>query len=130
MELAIEFAVGVSYLVIGLSCFLHTQVWLEWMESIRKKGRQKSIVLGMVGLMLSSFIVGFHPVWSGLPALVTILGVMGMLEGSLYLLFPNALLSVVRFFAPARASLFRGISLVIVLLSILILYGWWQQVGY
>jgi ABC-type uncharacterized transport system permease subunit len=45
----------------------------------------------MFVLFLSSFIVAFHPVWHGPFMIVTLIGVLGLIEGGLYLLFPGAL---------------------------------------
>jgi hypothetical protein len=81
MEQAIQFTLGVSYLVIGVSCLVHTDAWIAWMDIIREDGRRSAIVMGTIALMVSAFIVGAHPIWSGLPLLVTIIGVLGMIGG-------------------------------------------------
>lgn len=128
MELAVEFIAGISFLVIGLSCVIHTDDWLAWMNEIAQAGRHKAVAIGSLGFFVSAVIVGFHPVWNGMPALLTLVGVLGMLEGALYLLCPGALKPIVGFFT-ARKQFMRIICLLWLFVALAILYGWWQQVS-
>ena len=41
-----------------------------------------------LSLVFGSVIVGFHNVWTGIPAVVTVLGWANVLKGTLYFLFP------------------------------------------
>lgn len=125
MEQAIEFAVGVVCVVIGLSCLLHRADWQAWLDGLRLKGRSESLTVGMVGLGVSALIVGFHPVWSGIPLIVTLIGVAGIIEGAVYLLFPAALPRALSLFAP-HPRLFTVWSVAVILLGAVILHGWWM----
>lgn len=88
METAIQFAVGASLTVLGASCFFRTKDWIAWINDIRAQGREILLPLGALHILLGSLVVGFHPLWSGWPLVVTLIGVWAMLEGMVYLLLP------------------------------------------
>ncbi len=127
MEQAIEFTAGIVFLVIGLSCLFRTNDWVTWLAHVRQEGRRKALSLGSIGLLLSALIVGFHPVWSGPSMLLTIIGVAGILEGTLYLLYPGSLNCILSFYEPRYKPIIRLFSLIMVLFGTIILYGWWEQ---
>lgn len=121
MEQAISFTLGMTVFFISLSCLLHTHVWIAWFKQFQRGGEVKAVVLGAVVLMLSSLVVTLHPVWQGLPMLVTLLGVAAMVESIMYLLFPMAMAQV---WAPFLASkkLFRSSAFVGLILGLVVLY--------
>lgn len=127
MELAIEFAVGFSTLIIGLSYILHPDDWRSWMLEMRVGGRQKSLSMGMVGLGISALIVGFHPIFEGKALIVTIIGILGMIEGMVYLLAPNVFPLMLTMATPTRNVTVRIMGAVIVLLALVILCSWWDM---
>lgn len=128
MELAIEFTIGVCFLVSGMSWMLRTDIWAECFARIREEGRHKALGLGLIELLISAFVVGGHPVWTGLPLLLTIIGICGMLEGTFYLLFPRALPRILLFFEP-RTDALKFMGFIFILLGAVILYAWWRQIG-
>jgi len=126
MEQAIQFTLGVSYLIIGLSCLVQVNDWISWMDKIQEDGRRTAVIMGSIALMLSAFIVGAHPIWSGLPLLITLIGVIGMIEGALYLLFPGSLPFLLSFFTQKNTILIRSLSIFSIVLGAVILYIWWE----
>ena len=123
MILAIEFTLGLTYLIVGLSCILRPVAWMGWLEKTRAGGEQSAVLLGMVGLMICAFIVAGHPVYSGPPLLITLFGLTGIIESTIYLLFPRTLGWVLGFFT-GKARMFRLLGLVSVILGVIILLIW------
>ena len=128
MAQGIEFAVGISILFICLSCLLRTGEWIAWCKQISEGGRPSAVGLGAWSFMFCALIVGLHPVWDGPGMIVTIVGVIGMAEAALYLLFPAAL---PRLWSPfiKSAVWMRMASVAGLVLGLIVLCGWAQQNG-
>src|SRR6056297_3006531 len=91
MEQAVELMTGIVLLVLGISFLLRAPDWSGWFEDVRMDKAYRALPIGCFTILLSSFMVAFHPVWSGFFMLVTVIGLLGILEGCVYLLFPGAL---------------------------------------
>ena len=89
METAIERFVVLSYFVIGLSHILQPRAWVRFFVNLREKGDAGIFVVAFLHLPLGLLIVSFHNVWTGVPAVVTVLGWANVLKGTLYFLFPG-----------------------------------------
>lgn len=126
MEKAIEYAAGISLLIVGLSWLVRAHDWEAWFEHIRLEGRRKALTLGAFGLILSALIVGMHPVWRGGALLLTLIGIGGMLEGTLYLLFPRSLTLILSYCAPRCRVMVRFFGLIMILFGAIILCVWWR----
>ena len=61
--------------------------------------------------------------------LVTIIGVLGILEGSLYLLFPASLGGILNVVLPRYASMLKFWGALFALLGIAIVYVWLGEYG-
>ena len=74
MERAIEILAAIQFFVIGLSHLLQPRVWVEFFTWLRGKGHAGVFVNGFLSLTFGSLIVAFHNVWTGLPAVLTVIG--------------------------------------------------------
>jgi len=88
MEAAIERYVVLSYFVICLSHILQPRAWVRFFVNLREKGDAGIFVVAFLHLPMGLLIVSFHNVWTGLPAVVTVVGWANVLKGTLYFLFP------------------------------------------
>jgi len=88
METAIERFTVLSYFVICLSHILQPRAWVRFFVNLREKGDAGIFVVAFLQLPLGAMIVSFHNVWTGIPAVVTVLGWANVLKGTLYFLFP------------------------------------------
>ena len=88
METAIERFTVLSYFVICLSHILQPRAWVRFFVNLREKGDAGIFVVAFLQLPLGAMIVSFHNVWTGIPAVVTVLGWANVLKGPLYFLFP------------------------------------------
>ncbi len=89
MEHAVQLMAGMSFVLLGLSYLLRTADWIEWMAQLQGKGRRGSLSLGVLAVMFGSFVLAFHPVWQGVPLILTLLGVLALIKGSMMLYFPG-----------------------------------------
>ena len=118
MERSVEVLVIILFALIGLSHLLQPKAWVEWFILIRGKGEAGAFVDGFVNLPLAAFIIAFHHTWSGIPAVVTLLGWCLLIK------------SVIRFCAPklalrliARVSMERAWEFQVAGAAILVLVG-------
>ena len=88
METAIERLVVLSYFIIGLSHILQPRAWVQFFINLREKGEAGIFTVAFLHVQLGALIVSFHNVWTGIPAVVTVLGWANVLKGTLYFCFP------------------------------------------
>lgn len=89
MEQSIQFMMGVSLCVLGLSFFLRASDWMQWFKDVQNAGKEVSMPLGAFSLLLGSLIVGFHQIWEGWPLVISAVGLLIMVKGTIYLLIPG-----------------------------------------
>jgi len=96
MEKSVEvFAVILSG-VLGLSHILQPGAWAEFFILLRGKGEAGAFVDGFLNLPVAGLIIGFHNVWSGIPAVLTVVGWCLLIK------------SLIRFCAPKQALRMMG----------------------
>ncbi len=74
MERSVEVLAIVWFGVLGLSHILQPKAWAEFFILLRGKGEAGAFVDGFLNLPLAGVIVGFHHTWSGIPAVLTLVG--------------------------------------------------------
>ena len=89
MEHAVQMMAGITFTALGVSYLIKTADWIGWLAALQAKGRNGSLSLGVAAVVLGSFILAFHPVWQGVPLVLTLLGVLAVVKGSMLLLFPG-----------------------------------------
>jgi hypothetical protein len=88
MERAIEILVVIQLTIIGLSHIAHHRAWAEFYIWLRGKGETGVFANGFLSLIAGSLIVAFHPVWSGIPLVLTAFGILNLLKAATCFLFP------------------------------------------
>jgi len=89
VERSIEILTALCLLIFGFSHILQPRTWAEFFIVLRAKGNVGVFWTAFVHLPTGVLIIAFHPVWSGLPLLVTLLGCAWTLKGMLYFCFPG-----------------------------------------
>ena len=90
METSVERLTAIFFLVTGLSHILAPRTWVQFFVMLREKGEAGSFLNAFVHFPLGAFIVAFHNVWHGFPAIVvTLIGWGLTIKGTLYFLFPR-----------------------------------------
>src|SRR6185436_5234080 len=89
-------------LVFGFSHILQPKTWAEFFILLRGKGEAGMFVDGFLNLPLAAIIIAFHRTWSGIPAVLTLLGWCLLIKSLIRFCAPKLALKTV-----ARASLER-----------------------
>ena len=74
MERSVEVLAVILFGVVGLSHILQPRAWAEFFILLRSKGEAGAFVDGFLNLPLAAAIIGFHNTWSGIPAVLTLVG--------------------------------------------------------
>ena len=106
MERAVEIFVLVQFTVIGLSHVLAPRAWVRFYLVLRDQGEPGVFAMAFLTLGFGAIIVAFHNVWSGLPAVVTVIGWAQVFKGALYFIFPSVGLKMFGRVSPDRAREF------------------------
>src|SRR6185295_5010339 len=91
MERSVEVLAIILFVVFGLSHLLQPKAWAEFFILLRNKGEAGAFVDGFLNLPMGGVIVGFHNTWSGIPAVLTLVGWCLLIK------------SLIRFCAPKQA---------------------------
>ena len=112
MERALEIFAVVQLTVIGLSHIVFHRAWAEFFVWLTAKGRPGAFANGFMSLALGSMVVAFHQVWSGLPMVLTIVGVLSLVKAASCFLLPDAALRSMGRVSPERSREFVGAGVV------------------
>ena len=74
MEDAIRVLACIQFFIIGVSHLARPGAWIAWFAALRAQGTLGAFANGFLSLWCGSLIVAFHNVWSGLPAILTVIG--------------------------------------------------------
>ena len=88
MERAIEILAVIQLTVIGVSHIVYHRAWAEFFIWLRSKGDPGVFANGLLSLTAGSLIFSFHRVWSGIPLVLTIFGILNILKAATCFLFP------------------------------------------
>ena len=88
MERAIEQFAAIQFVIVGLSHVLQPRSWVDFFVWLRERGHAGVFAHGFLSLWFGAMILGFHNVWSGLPAVLTVVGCIYTLKAALCFLLP------------------------------------------
>ena len=109
--------------VIGLSHVLQPKAWVEFFILLRGKGAAGAFVDGFLNLQLGAFIVAFHHVWSGIPAVLTLVGWALLFKGLLRFCAPKHGLRMMDRVSMERYWEFQVAGAFLVILAAIVGYG-------
>jgi hypothetical protein len=112
MERALEIFAVVQLTVIGLSHIVFHRSWAEFFVWLTSCGRAGAFANGFMSLAFGSMVVAFHPVWSGLPIVLTIIGVLSLVKAANCFLFPDLALRSMARVRPERSREFVAAGVV------------------
>lgn len=108
MERAVEIFAVIQLTVIGLSHILFHREWAEFFIWLRAKGNAGALANGFTSLAFGSIVVAFHQVWSGIPLVLTVFGLLNLVKAAQCFLLPAVALRSMQ-----RVSLDRSHEFVI-----------------
>ena len=103
MERSVEVLAIIWFGVLGFSHILQPKAWAEFFILLRGKGEAGAFVDGFLNLPLGAVIVGFHNTWSGIPAVLTLVGWCLLIKGLIRFCAPKQALRMI-----ARVSMERS----------------------
>jgi hypothetical protein len=124
VERAAEVFAVVNFVVIGVSHIVQPRVWYEFFALLRARGYPGVFANGMLSLLVGSFIVAFHNVWTGLPVVLTVIGWMQVLKGSMSLVAPAAGMKGLMRVSEERAWEFQAGGALFLIVSAVIVWSW------
>ena len=90
----------------GLSHILAPKTWARFFLLLRSKEDAGVFVVAFMSLGFGSIVAAFHPVWSGIPLVLTLLGWAQVLKALIYFSFPQFGLRKLQFVSLERAWMF------------------------
>ena len=127
MELAIQKIAILALLAIGLSHILQHKVWAALFLDWKAKVEVGALYTGLLHFMFGLLVVGFHNVWTGIPAVLTILGWGWVLKGFLYLAYPKHGVKMLNRLQPERSWEFIIPGVIMVVYAIALTYHIFKQ---
>ena len=103
MERSVEILAIVLFGVMGLSHIVQPKAWAEFFILLRGKGDAGAFMDGFLNLQAAGVIIAFHNVWSGIPAVLTVVGWCLLIKSLIRFCAPKLALRML-----ARVSLERS----------------------
>jgi hypothetical protein len=123
MERSVEVLAIILFGILGLSHILQHKAWAEFFILLLSKREAGAFVDGFLNLPLGAVIVGFHNTWSGLPAVLTLVGSCLLIKGMIRFLAPKQALRMMSRVSLERSWEFQVAGAGFVALAGLIGYG-------
>jgi hypothetical protein len=120
---SVEIAAIILSGVMGLSHILQPKGWAEFFILLRGKGEAGIFVDGFLNLPLGAVIVGFHNTWSGIPAVLTLVGWGLVIKGSIRFCAPKLGLRMLARVSMERSWEFQVAGAMLVVFAGLLSYG-------
>ena len=89
MQRAIELLACIQFLIMGLSHLLQPRAWVAFFIALRDQGLPGVFVNGFLTLWGGSLIVALHNEWSGLPAILTLIGWSQVIKAAVCFVAPQ-----------------------------------------
>ena len=123
MERSVEVLAVILFGVIGLSHIVQPKAWVEFFILLRSKGEAGAFVDGLLNLPLAGLIVGFHNTWSGLPAVLTLVGWCLLVKSLIRFCAPKLALRMIARVSVERSWEFQVAGAGLMVLAGLVGYG-------
>ncbi len=123
MQKSVEVVAVILFGVIGLSHLLQPKSWAEFFILLRGKGEAGVFVDGLLNLPVAGIIIGFHNVWSGMPAVLTVVGWCLLIKSLLRFCLPKYGLLMMARVSVERSWEFQVAGAGLLVLAGLIGYG-------
>jgi hypothetical protein len=123
MERSVEVLAIILFGVLGLSHILQPKAWAEFFILLRDNGEAGVFVDGFLNLPLAGIIIGFHNVWIGIPAVLTVVGWCLLIKGLIRFCAPKQALRIMARVSVERSWEFQVAGTALVVLAGLLGYG-------
>ncbi|MEP6917597.1 MAG: hypothetical protein ABJC89_18240 [Acidobacteriota bacterium] len=103
MGRSVEIMAVILFGAAGLSHILQPKAWAEFFILLRDKREAGAFVDGFLNLPVAALIIAFHNIWSGIPAVLTVVGWCLLIKGLIRFCAPKLALRMM-----ARVSVERS----------------------
>ena len=123
MERGLEIFAIIHLGLMGLSHVVQHRAWAEFFILLRGRGYAGVFVHGFLSLAFGSMILAFHRVWSGIPAVLSILGVLYLLKTLQCFVFPEVSMRSLGRVSPERSRIFVAPGIVFIAIAAVLTFG-------
>lgn len=125
MERAVEVFAVIQFAIVGLSHVVRPRAWADFFLWLHARGHAGVFVHGFLSLGFGSVVVAFHPVWTGLPAALTVVGYLYLVKAGFCFLLPETQMRTLGRVSHRRAWELRLPGFVYGALAGLLAYSLW-----
>jgi len=122
VERSIEILAVIQFGVIGLSHIVQHRAWAEFFIWLRSKGHAGVFINGFLSLGAGSFIVAFHRVWTGIPLLLTVIGILNLVKATHSFLWPALSMRSMNRVSLERSREFAAAGLILIAMAGVLLF--------
>jgi len=123
MDRSVEVLAIIAFGTVGLSHILQPKAWAEFFILLRGEGEAGAFVDGFLNLPLGGVIVAFHNIWSGIPAVLTLVGWCLLMKSLLRFCAPKHSLKLMAHISVERSWEFQVAGAGLVALASLLGFG-------
>ena len=117
MTRALEIFAVIQLSLVGLSHVFHHRAWAEFFIRLRRPAYAGVFVHGFLSLGFGAMILAFHHVWSGMPLVLTIVGVLYLMKTVQCFLLPEVSVRSLDRVTLERSRVFIGVGVVFLLIA-------------
>jgi hypothetical protein len=123
MERAVEIFAVIQLAIIGVSHVVFHREWAEFFVWLRGKGMAGAFANGFTSLAFGSIVVAFHRVWTGIPLVLTVLGLLSLVKAAQCFLLPELALRSMQRVSLERSREFVVAGAVSLVIAAITAYG-------
>ena len=123
MERSLEILAVIHLSVMGLSHIVHHRLWAEFFIRLRNLGHAGVFVHGFLSLAFGSMILAFHWIWSGIPAVPTVVGLLYIVKTLQCFLLPSLSMRSLNRVSLERSREFVYPGVVFLAVAVVLAYG-------
>jgi len=115
---AIEIFAVIQLTLVGLSHVFHHRAWARFFIELRALRYSGVFLHGFLSLAFGAMILAFHHVWSGMPLVLTIVGVLYLMKTVQCFMSPNVSLGSLNRVTLERSRVFIGVGVFFLLIAL------------
>ncbi len=123
MEESLRLLAAIHFFVIGMSHIFQPRAWAKFFIHLRELGEPGNFANAFLTLGFGSLVVAFHNVWTGIPAVLTVIGWAQVVKSLVYFNAPSVGLKALDRISLDNAGKFRVPGVALVVVSALLAYS-------
>ena len=120
MEASIQLLFAIAFLILGLSHLLQPLAWFSFFCKLRDQGEAGVLFITLITMPPGLLIAIYHPVWTGFPLALTLIGWGYLIKAALYSIFPKLGMRALANLREENAGMFRWAGIALILIGALL----------